>query len=184
ERKDRGTIRFEVQDTTKLTYKDESYDVVTSMGVLEHLPAPKESMDEMLRVLKPGGKLIIVFPNWFCTFKIVKGLLNFRKKEYFTNTRFEMLMWLFESFYHLVQKEINPKPVFRKPNLKLNKQELDTYHIDEDMVYVAHPFEVRKYLESKGCRVISIVADTYRFSFIPTIAPYGGIVAIKGAHNE
>lgn len=172
-------VHFEVQDSARLTYKDNTFDVVTSMGMLEHTLNPKSSIDEMLRVLKRNGRLIIVFPNWFSWFKILKTLLNFRKREYFENNRPEMLVWLFKSFYYFIQKRISPKPIFRKPNLKLKVDKLKYYHNDEDMTYIAHPLDVKHYLLKKGCKVEKIAADTFRFSFIPTLAPYGGIVAIK-----
>jgi 2-polyprenyl-3-methyl-5-hydroxy-6-metoxy-1,4-benzoquinol methylase len=178
-RKDGKGIRFEVQDSTRLTYKDNTFDVVSSMGMLEHVPTPMKSLDEMVRVIKPGGKLIVVFPNWFSLFKIVKSIFNFTCKGYFTKSRLHMVAWFFTAAYYLVQKQFSPKPVFRKPNLRLKRDKLENYHNDEDMVYIAHPSEVKKYLESKGCKVISLAADTYRMSFIPAIAPYGGIVAIK-----
>ncbi len=172
-----GRIRFEQQDCTNLTYKDNTFDVVTSMGMLEHVPKPLRAIDEMVRVLKNNGTLIIVFPNWFSWFKILKAMLNFKKHEYFTNTRIGMLPWLLRSAYYFLQKRINPQPVFRKP--KLTTRKLQGYHCDEDMVYIAHPFDVRHHLEKKGCVVRKLAADTYRFSFAASLAPYGGIVAVK-----
>jgi 2-polyprenyl-3-methyl-5-hydroxy-6-metoxy-1,4-benzoquinol methylase len=172
-------ISFEIQDSTQLKYRDATFDVVTSMGMLEHLPSPMRSVDEMLRVLKPHGKLIIVFPNWFSWFKIIKALLNIKKKEYFTNNRREMVLWLLKSFFYFGQKHLNPEPIFRTPNLTSLNAEGPGYHSDEDMVYLAHPLDVKHYLKQKNCLITRISADTFRFSFIPTLAPYGGVVAIK-----
>lgn len=170
-------IHFERQDCTQLSYADETFDAVTSMGMLEHIPTPLKALDEMARVLKKNGTLIIVFPNWLSWFKLLKATFNFKEHGYFTRTRLEMLPWLLKSFYYFFQKHISPHPIFRQPNL--TTRELQGYHSDEDMVYLAHPFDVKRYLEKKGCKVIKIAADTFRFSFIPSIAPYGGIVATK-----
>ena len=38
---------------------DESYDIVVCTGLLEHIPDPQRLIDDMYRILKPGGKLII-----------------------------------------------------------------------------------------------------------------------------
>ncbi len=42
-----------------LPYADESFDAVLSMGVLEHVGRPEASLDELRRVLAPGGTLWI-----------------------------------------------------------------------------------------------------------------------------
>ncbi len=37
----------------------ESYEVIVCTGLLEHVPDPQRLVDEMHRILKPGGKLVI-----------------------------------------------------------------------------------------------------------------------------
>lgn len=46
-----------------LDYADDTFDVICSSHVFEHLDSPWESMAELYRVLKPGGKLIALTPN-------------------------------------------------------------------------------------------------------------------------
>ncbi len=47
-----------------LPYEDESFDVVNSNAMIEHLhTSPKKMLLEVLRVLKPGGAFIISNPN-------------------------------------------------------------------------------------------------------------------------
>lgn len=43
-------------------YPNEYFDVITLNHVLEHVPNPSETMDEIYRILKPGGHLIIAVP--------------------------------------------------------------------------------------------------------------------------
>jgi len=62
EHKSRGATVVEVQDATKLTYPDASFDRVVAAHVLEHLPKPHEVLREWFRVLKVGGVLSIVLP--------------------------------------------------------------------------------------------------------------------------
>jgi ubiquinone/menaquinone biosynthesis C-methylase UbiE len=46
-----------------LPYEDNSFDVVYSSHVLEHVNSEQQALDEMKRVLKPGGVLIIGMPT-------------------------------------------------------------------------------------------------------------------------
>jgi SAM-dependent methyltransferase len=42
----------------------ETFDVVTLMDVIEHVPEPQDLVAEIYRVLRPGGVLYIVTPNF------------------------------------------------------------------------------------------------------------------------
>jgi demethylmenaquinone methyltransferase/2-methoxy-6-polyprenyl-1,4-benzoquinol methylase len=46
-------------DVMSLPYEDQSFDVVMAAHVLEHLPDPQRALAEMVRVLKPGGKVFL-----------------------------------------------------------------------------------------------------------------------------
>ena len=47
--------KFIVGNAEKLPFKDNSFDIVMSFGLLEHFSDPKQAILEMVRVLKPGG---------------------------------------------------------------------------------------------------------------------------------
>ena len=46
-------------DARALPYNDAVFDLVMTAHMLEHLVQPKRALDEMLRVLKPGGRLLV-----------------------------------------------------------------------------------------------------------------------------
>ena len=48
---------------SELPFKNESFDVVTMLAVLEHLAKPVEIANEIWRVLAPGGRLVITVPS-------------------------------------------------------------------------------------------------------------------------
>jgi SAM-dependent methyltransferase len=51
-------------EPVRLPFEDASFDAVLSLGVLEHVPDPHRSLDEIHRVLKPGGTLYLYkLPN-------------------------------------------------------------------------------------------------------------------------
>lgn len=59
-----GALRFERQDVRALTLADASFDAVTAISMIEHIPdaGDIEAVREMARVTKPGGQLIITVP--------------------------------------------------------------------------------------------------------------------------
>ena len=50
------TPGFSQGDALSLNFGDEEFDFVYSMGVIHHTPNPQQAIDEVFRVLKPGGK--------------------------------------------------------------------------------------------------------------------------------
>ena len=96
-------ISFVSDDATRLPYSDNSFDLVTSISVIEHISSDGDSLaiKEMWRVLKPGGKLIITVP---CA------------KLYYEE-------WREKDFYHLGNEKKDGKYFFQrfydKSSLKL-----------------------------------------------------------------
>lgn len=55
-----GGVRHE--DVMNLSFAAESFDLIVSNDVLEHIPDPAAAFRECSRVLKPGGSVIATFP--------------------------------------------------------------------------------------------------------------------------
>jgi SAM-dependent methyltransferase len=51
-----------VADACRLPFDDSTFDCVVSSEVIEHSPAPQNMIEELIRVLNPGGKLIVTTP--------------------------------------------------------------------------------------------------------------------------
>jgi SAM-dependent methyltransferase len=43
-------------------YAAETFDLITCISVLEHIPADREALDKMWSLLRPGGRLILTLP--------------------------------------------------------------------------------------------------------------------------
>jgi len=54
-------------DSENLPFKDETFDAIVSVGALEYFPNPKKALQEMARVVKPRGKVVVGGPEfeWF-----------------------------------------------------------------------------------------------------------------------
>lgn len=55
-------VRIDQGSATQLPYPDNSFDVVTCSSSFHHHPKPTKSLAEMSRVLKPGGRCLILDP--------------------------------------------------------------------------------------------------------------------------
>ena len=53
----------QVNVNQKLPFKEDSFDVVTSLALIEHITKPSVHLKEIYRVLKPGGKLLLTTPD-------------------------------------------------------------------------------------------------------------------------
>lgn len=69
--------RFHHYDGVHLPFDDAKFDLVCSMHVIGHVKSPKEFLLEILRVLKPGGHLIVITPNLdYKIFAFIDSILN------------------------------------------------------------------------------------------------------------
>jgi len=48
----------------KIPYADAAYDIIFTKSVIEHLRKPENLVSEAWRLLKPGGKIIVIAPDW------------------------------------------------------------------------------------------------------------------------
>jgi SAM-dependent methyltransferase len=55
-----GKAEFRLTDGNRLPYPDNHFDIVCSMGVLHHVEDPRAMLAEARRVLRPGGRLILM----------------------------------------------------------------------------------------------------------------------------
>lgn len=52
-------VNFRIEDGEHTSFADASFDVIFSVNVLHHLANPYRVIDELTRILAPGGKLVI-----------------------------------------------------------------------------------------------------------------------------
>jgi SAM-dependent methyltransferase len=73
-----------VASAERLPFGDSCLDLVAMAWVLEHLQRPSEALDEIHRVLKPGGRLVFLTPNaWNYNVWLIRLVPN-RLHDFFT----------------------------------------------------------------------------------------------------
>ena len=90
------TLELELAHCENFSAKDKSVDVVISSSVLHHLPHPDKAIAEFHRVLKKGGRLILVdfctdYPTTFLFDKIARLFHKAHHKAYGTASVEDML---------------------------------------------------------------------------------------------
>ena len=79
-------------DCENLPFKDNSFDYIWSWGVIHHTPNTKKAAEEIIRVLKPKGKLDIMVYNNDSFYKFINvylryGILNLKFFKGYTKQR-------------------------------------------------------------------------------------------------
>lgn len=94
-----------IADLGALPFEDESFDLVTSRSVVEHLEFPREVFAELRRVLRPGGRIVFATPNKYYYSCLVALLVSWRWKDAF-------MKWAYgeDSYHHF--------PVFYRANTR------------------------------------------------------------------
>jgi len=57
-------VNFYRGDAERLPFADDSFDAVWSSGSIEYWPNPVDALTEFRRIVKPGGSVLVVGPNY------------------------------------------------------------------------------------------------------------------------
>jgi ubiquinone/menaquinone biosynthesis C-methylase UbiE len=116
-------IRFVEGDVESLPFEDGTFDCVTARNVLWTLTNPEKAVKEWTRVVKPGGKIIIIDGKW-----VTKGLL-----PYLTTANYHI--------YRFIKDGKNPFSYDYKKDISANlpnphgvtKEQIMTYMLQADV---------------------------------------------------
>jgi 2-polyprenyl-3-methyl-5-hydroxy-6-metoxy-1,4-benzoquinol methylase len=71
-----------VADVLEIPFPDDSFDLVVSLETLEHVPDPDQGLRELVRVTKPGGRLIVTTPNYLSILGLYRFAMKLAGKEF------------------------------------------------------------------------------------------------------
>lgn len=93
------------EDLQKLSFKNNSYDIVLNNHVLEHISNDIEAIKEIQRILKPDGVAIITVPgNWK---KKTKKFLTLQNNGHYRDYGFDFIILLKKIFSKVSIKKLN-----------------------------------------------------------------------------
>lgn len=111
-------ISYKKEDALNLSFPENSFDLIVSVDVIEHVGAPEKMLSEIARVLKPGGFVFITFPQihypftydpvnkfleWISTHKIPEGAYAFGHTELLDPEKFKK--WTVASGLQVVREK-------------------------------------------------------------------------------
>lgn len=132
-----------------LPFKDSSFDFVGMNAVIEHIPDVERFMNEVIRVLKQNGCLIIWSTNLLSPMKPAKALLaatgvNILHRNY--GTGLQALGHIFLNIFMIIKKTFS-----KQYRLTYIKPQLEKFAgPDDDAVYLSNPIDLIRCLKRRG----------------------------------
>lgn len=125
---------FVIGSTYHLPYKDDYFDLVFSVDVVEHLEYPEKMVAETKRVLKQNGVCIMQTPNYpikrFYDFVNWLNPRSFRKsfkddETHVSKFNYFNLKYILERHLHII--EVRPRNVLLESRFKLARKIKDSF---------------------------------------------------------
>ncbi len=136
-------------DICSLDFPDTSFDIVASHELIEHIMDVDKALHEMQRVVKKGGKIIILAPNLFSPLSALRAIFRVRRKILFYNNRLNALKLFIQNSFLLIKKCLQRQPDFISVTPRLD----NFSGSDEDAVYLSSFLDIYKWLKNNGFKV-------------------------------
>jgi len=183
-------LRYTVGDAMELPFGDGVFDGVSSFDVIEHVADAERVLKEIGRVLRPGGRIVVICPNYWSPVIPFKALLNIIKGGpgylSFYESIPSALMGLLTTTWTTLRKLGSSEARFMYRQPQLDGAILDA---DCDCIYIPSPVDFHRFFQRAGYRIIRYnregstrlrrVCSTLAPSFVPTAY----IVAEKPSSN-
>ena len=159
-------LKFVLSKSSQIPFPDNQFDLVYSCFVLEHTNKPEKLIEEMIRVLKTGGHLILMCPNFgspnrrspnsieWSWSKLLKGFC--RDINFIFNRQIKTLSW----------RQVKPKDKYQNS--------------DDDTTVEPYLLSLYRYLKGRNLRIIK---RSSLWSLETTKHPFKKIIAYLGSKN-
>jgi len=183
-------LKYIACDALELPFGDESFDVVCSNELIEHVPDARQTLSEMVRVVKKGGLVIIAGPNLLSPIMPLFDLFMMSRGKQGRPVLWETKRQAIRSF--LVNFAISLKKRFASlPNFLYRQPDLEDRVIggDADSVYYANPLDLERFFKNEGLKIIKLcvgfgMKGKIVATLFPRFSPYISMVVEKSAKTE
>ena len=150
-----------------LPFENNTFEVISSNCVFEHLIDVISILEEFKRILKPKGKIIIICPNWGGINNPIRALYVMRKKKrYFHFKNYvDLIIGLIFSIYYPFYVKISQKQkfIYIYPMMKNNKINFEI--ADDDAVHLCIPTSFKEWFKKNGFKILSYNKDAGNSKF-------------------
>jgi 2-polyprenyl-3-methyl-5-hydroxy-6-metoxy-1,4-benzoquinol methylase len=137
------TSQCQLYDGHRLPFADGWFDAAGALNVLEHVEQPERFIHELVRVVKPGGRVVLSSPNFFRAL----GWRDYHPRMRGVSNKWHNLRRVLAKRHQI---RVNPaavrfdrmQPIVKEP-----------FTPDDDAIVATNPIEMRFFLEQAGCQV-------------------------------
>lgn len=180
-------VRYEESNT--IPFPSNSFDAVSSLCVLEHIVYVENFLEDIDRVVKPGGYVIILCPNWSGINHFITAIFHilFKKDRFWQlNNLLDCIAGIFRSLFWYFKNLFSRKPKFIRIFPRMKDGKVDFERSDDDAVHLCQPLSIKKFFKQKGYKVVvynrghGTTKYTYVFNWIfPSLASTNVLVFQK-----
>ena len=169
-----------VYDGNRLPFEDAYFASAGALNVLEHVDQPEAFITEVVRVVQPGGKIVISSPN----FMRVAGFRDYHPHMRGLGNKWRNYQRLMEKRRQMRQKPESVRFDKMTPIVKV------PFEPDDDAIVATNALEIQFFLERNGCRVERVLCtDRYvaaPIDFLLNLTPlrYGMFCSFVVARKE
>lgn len=144
-------------DGKTLPFPDQSFDVVSSRNVFEHIINVDDVLNELDRVLKPGGLFILHGPNWSgpnIPIRAILSLLRSGRRYWQYECILDAIVGLFRSFVWYMRVRFSSSPHFLLIYPRMKNGTIFFEKSDDDAVHLNQPYSFYSWFVKKGYSVV------------------------------
>lgn len=146
-----AALRLVCGDADKLPFGDESFDATISTFALEHCVNPVRMLHETQRVVRRGGRIVLLGPSWDLPFWYPNAV----------QSKLQQPGWRMAYARKRLLGQLRGWLFGRLPFMRI--EDPDAFHrvfvYDSDAVYVVWSYEVIRQMKRFGCRLVHAEVD-------------------------
>lgn len=185
EKQNDASANLIVGDALRTPFPDETFEAVAAFEFIEHIPNVPALLDEIERLLKPGGCLLFHSPNllspYLPAFDLLRMTFGGEGRPVWAESFSQAAHWLKTNLAASLLRRFSSKPRFQYRHPDLSETRIGG---DADSVFLSNPMDIARHLQANGFIIhqrahAMSIKNKLIATLTPNFAPYMGIVAQK-----